>query len=262
MAIILTCANCSKRVQAPDALAGRKVKCPNCGRVLEVPPARPSAGQSGAAPPERPKDSRPADVLPGADPMTELARALEEATVARTNLPAAARPAVPADTKPSVAPTTGPRFETVKAQTGEAATGPAAPLLAAPSPKPESDELIAVPPVGVQTPSGLSTRERKAAAQAYRWQRTMASAARTIGFVLAAVCVILGAAAMLLMTYQGREAWWLVPAVGAFVFMLVLAALAALGGLMARHVLLLLADLSEETRRQKELLDRIGERLD
>jgi hypothetical protein len=37
MAIILACGGCAKRYRVPEDKAGRKVKCPGCGSVMEVP---------------------------------------------------------------------------------------------------------------------------------------------------------------------------------------------------------------------------------
>jgi predicted RNA-binding Zn-ribbon protein involved in translation (DUF1610 family) len=37
--IQVKCAKCGTRLKAPDALAGKKAKCPGCGAVLEVPAA-------------------------------------------------------------------------------------------------------------------------------------------------------------------------------------------------------------------------------
>jgi hypothetical protein len=39
MAIVLACGGCAKRYRVPEDRAGKKVKCPGCGSVLEVPPA-------------------------------------------------------------------------------------------------------------------------------------------------------------------------------------------------------------------------------
>lgn len=36
MSIQLTC-DCGKRLKAPDELAGKKAKCPSCGRAITVP---------------------------------------------------------------------------------------------------------------------------------------------------------------------------------------------------------------------------------
>lgn len=51
MPIDFRCTGCSQKVRAPDKFAGRKVKCPKCATVLEIPAKSDSAvtGASGAA---------------------------------------------------------------------------------------------------------------------------------------------------------------------------------------------------------------------
>jgi predicted RNA-binding Zn-ribbon protein involved in translation (DUF1610 family) len=51
MAILVKCASCGKSLSAPDAYAGKRVKCPGCGQVVLVPQAVPTAQQSPAAAP-------------------------------------------------------------------------------------------------------------------------------------------------------------------------------------------------------------------
>jgi phage FluMu protein Com/ribosomal protein S20 len=67
MPIQFRCSHCNKRVQAPDAAAGKKAKCPVCGELIEVPAEEPDddplAGldksiarlSSEAAPPKAPQ---------------------------------------------------------------------------------------------------------------------------------------------------------------------------------------------------------------
>jgi hypothetical protein len=43
MAISLSCVSCQRKIKAKDEHAGRKIKCPECGQVLTVPPAVPAA---------------------------------------------------------------------------------------------------------------------------------------------------------------------------------------------------------------------------
>src|SRR5437870_3534086 len=44
MPILVVCPSCSAKLRAPDAIAGRKIKCPKCGTRVVVPtPARESA---------------------------------------------------------------------------------------------------------------------------------------------------------------------------------------------------------------------------
>ncbi|NIA21846.1 MAG: hypothetical protein GWP05_07765 [Anaerolineaceae bacterium] len=124
----------------------------------------------------------------------------------------------------------------------------------------EQDELVAVPPIGVQTPTGLSAGGRALARRALRWHRRLAGSARTAGFALGGVCLVLGISGMIVLALRGQE--MLMPALGVFLAMAVLAATLALGGLLARHVLLMLADLGNVVHRQQKLLDEINERLD
>jgi serine/threonine protein kinase/WD40 repeat protein len=43
------CMNCGKRLKAPAELAGKKVKCPTCGKAVPVPAAAPSSSARGAS---------------------------------------------------------------------------------------------------------------------------------------------------------------------------------------------------------------------
>ncbi len=43
MPLTVQCEKCGKRLQAPDALAGKRVKCPGCGAPVAVPAAAPAA---------------------------------------------------------------------------------------------------------------------------------------------------------------------------------------------------------------------------
>lgn len=45
MPIQLTCPSCSKRLQVGDDLAGRKIRCPNCKAIADVPAASPPPKQ-------------------------------------------------------------------------------------------------------------------------------------------------------------------------------------------------------------------------
>ncbi len=44
MPIHLTCPSCSAKLQAPDNLAGRKMKCPKCGTAVAVEPVSAELG--------------------------------------------------------------------------------------------------------------------------------------------------------------------------------------------------------------------------
>ncbi len=41
MSIVVTCPSCSANIKAPDAAAGKRVKCPKCTSTIEVPAAAP-----------------------------------------------------------------------------------------------------------------------------------------------------------------------------------------------------------------------------
>ena len=48
MAIAAKCESCGKRFRANDKLAGKKVKCPECGGVLTIPLPQPLAEDDSA----------------------------------------------------------------------------------------------------------------------------------------------------------------------------------------------------------------------
>ena len=50
MAIFLNCSSCDQKIKVRDELAGRKVKCPACGKVVAVPDAE----EDEPPPPKRP----------------------------------------------------------------------------------------------------------------------------------------------------------------------------------------------------------------
>lgn len=54
MTIAVQCGSCRKRFAAKDKLAGRKIKCPQCGRVLTIPKPRPGpeAARQATEPPD------------------------------------------------------------------------------------------------------------------------------------------------------------------------------------------------------------------
>lgn len=69
MAISVPC-SCGKKLSAPDNLAGKKARCPNCKKVLQIPAAAPAA-KAPAAPPTA-KAPAPANADPLADPSLNL----------------------------------------------------------------------------------------------------------------------------------------------------------------------------------------------
>ncbi|HBO45926.1 MAG TPA: hypothetical protein DD670_18795 [Planctomycetaceae bacterium] len=68
MPISVLCPKCRKKLSAPDAMAGKRAKCPHCGQLMQLPaPRQPDqAGQTSAAPPgAAPPPSGPGGNLPG-----------------------------------------------------------------------------------------------------------------------------------------------------------------------------------------------------
>src|SRR4051794_30693722 len=47
MPITIACSQCDKKLKVPDNLVGKKVKCPSCQAIIQVP-----AADEGDAPPE------------------------------------------------------------------------------------------------------------------------------------------------------------------------------------------------------------------
>jgi hypothetical protein len=45
MALHVQCAGCGAKLQAPEKLAGKRVKCPKCGQPLAVPGLQPAAAR-------------------------------------------------------------------------------------------------------------------------------------------------------------------------------------------------------------------------
>ena len=50
MSIAFTCGGCQKKLKADDRLAGSRVKCSGCGRVLQVPGQKVAAGAASSDP--------------------------------------------------------------------------------------------------------------------------------------------------------------------------------------------------------------------
>jgi hypothetical protein len=69
MPIDVTCPGCQATLRAPDAAAGKKIKCPKCQTVADVPAAAPPAGnQVSAAPPPPPQPLATAAPAPAPPP--------------------------------------------------------------------------------------------------------------------------------------------------------------------------------------------------
>jgi hypothetical protein len=44
MAIMVECSSCGKQYNAPDSMAGKRVKCKGCGQVFQIPSNAPGEG--------------------------------------------------------------------------------------------------------------------------------------------------------------------------------------------------------------------------
>jgi hypothetical protein len=258
MAINATCPQCGKKIKAPDSAAGKKGKCPACQAVFQVPDAAPTEADEYAA------HHQPHDVQE--DPAAALAAAIHTAAVEHTH-PAEPSPPPAEDAAPPaepVEPVPAKPVKPAKVQAAEPKPEPAAEeqeIALAPEADAETqdEELLPGMPVGVQTPSGLPARQRRGSA-AFRWQRTLAGYVRIAGLVLGGLSLVFGIVAMIVMVVS-QGGTWLLPGIGLFIVMLIVGAMSALGGLLARHMLLLLADLGEDVRHQDDLLDRMNDRL-
>jgi len=188
MPIGVPCKKCGKIIQMPDATAGKKAKCLQCGSMLDVPraarPARPPMAQADDS-------SRSA-----AEPVS-----------------------------------------------GGASHG-------------DSGELIAIPPIGVLTPTGLPQRP---VGLSHRRLRTFALASRVVGFVLAAHCLVIGLAGMIYIV--ARRSDDLALAICFFFLLLIAAVFLATAGLIARQMLLATLELSERQSRVLDELDEVREKL-
>jgi hypothetical protein len=138
--------------------------------------------------------------------------------------------------------------------------------LAAPQAAPagsDSEEIIAVPPIGVQTPSNIPVRRPPAAMLSHKWQRTLAGLTRGATLALAALCLIIGIVGMIILVVIHLEyPLGLLLGLGVFLVMVILAVALVLAGLVGRQLLLLGSELSESMRRQEIRLDEMNERLE
>ena len=55
MPISVKCSDCGKSLKAPDSLAGKKAKCPDCGAIVPIPKAALDAEEMGDEPVSKPK---------------------------------------------------------------------------------------------------------------------------------------------------------------------------------------------------------------
>lgn len=109
MSIPIQCGQCGKRYQAPDAFAGRSVKCKDCGAAIPVPsptpapaPARPNAAPArssapAAASPVRatPSPARPATPIRSSAPASPLGPSAKSGAPPSPNRPPAQPPVSP-----------------------------------------------------------------------------------------------------------------------------------------------------------------------
>lgn len=77
MPIPVRCA-CGKALNAPDALAGKKAKCPGCGAVLSIPAAAPPAAKPSAPSPEPAALAPKPAAVPAAPAKTAPAKAVQK----------------------------------------------------------------------------------------------------------------------------------------------------------------------------------------
>jgi predicted Zn finger-like uncharacterized protein len=79
--MLLVCDNCQAKIRVPDTAAGKKVKCPKCATVLQVPAADVPPEAPAPAPPPAPAAEPVAETPPpaqGAGPKPSLRDALED----------------------------------------------------------------------------------------------------------------------------------------------------------------------------------------
>jgi hypothetical protein len=88
------CGGCGKALRVPANLAGRTVKCPQCGTPFQVPAAAPSEAPP-EAPPARPPVARPAPARPA--PVGPRVPPAPARTATRSRLRSRSRAAAPED---------------------------------------------------------------------------------------------------------------------------------------------------------------------
>ncbi len=244
-------------------------------------PEQPSVAAEPAKPAPAPAKPAPAKPAP-AKPAPAAPAAQKEAAPVK---PVPAKPAPAPAAKPAPAPVAKPepakpvkpvapaRQETPN-QPQQAPTAPRPPMAAVVPPTPLStsqvtpttleqaqtddrgEDEIAAAPVGMQTPSGLPVRRSSPAST--QWQRTLGGLARVSGIVLGVLALGLGVAALVLLSMEGR----LQLAIGSFFLMLIISVALILSGIVLRSVLLMMADVTDNQRRQQALLDELVSRMD
>ena len=78
MAITFAC-TCGKKLQAREEFAGRKMKCPKCGTVLQIPEAAPPAAKRASHPTPPPLAKKPTPMF--IEQVTEVIQVEEVAVV-------------------------------------------------------------------------------------------------------------------------------------------------------------------------------------
>jgi hypothetical protein len=119
----------------------------------------------------------------------------------------------------------------------------------------DSGDLIAVPPIGVMTPTGLPQRP---VGLSHKGLRIFARLTRAAGLILSAYCLLIGLAGMIFIV--ARRPADLAPAIAFFFIMLVPAAFLAIAGLAGRQAFLAILEMSERQRRVLDLLDELREK--
>jgi DNA-directed RNA polymerase subunit RPC12/RpoP len=286
MSILVSCKACGKKMQAPEKMLGQQARCPKCGAGLLI-ERRAATTSTTGAPADTPPapdgaSAAPVTAAPGQpsadeDPATALAAALGQLTDTPADRdksaaaqPGAAAPIVPkarkpepakpvaATEKPAAAPArpADPAAPVGKAQSADTDDAPAAPAVKASAPAADNakdvpEDEIALAPVGMQTPSGLPVR-RSGSAES-QMQRSLAAVARVAGLIMGLLALGIGVAALIILSLAGH----LLPALGGFFLMLILAVALAMGGILTHGLLRMTADLSDSQRRMQSDLDEL-----
>lgn len=112
MPIVVTCDSCTAKLRAPEAVAGRKLKCPKCGTPILVP----AGSAAKAAPASKPAEKGETAVKP-ANKIAPAAKATAKAApVSKT-----AEKAAPAPSQPAKAKTAAPAAKASSAKAESAA---------------------------------------------------------------------------------------------------------------------------------------------
>ncbi len=95
MPISVNCQECGKSLKAPDSLAGKKAKCPQCGNVVPIPAAVLDAEEVDAPPPLPKKASTTAKPRPKPQPDDDDSSMFDDAADSESEGPADGRKPCP-----------------------------------------------------------------------------------------------------------------------------------------------------------------------